>query len=136
MADATKAIIASVVGVILTCANGWALYTINDVKSDVREIRGTVNTTSAALTGQINTLGQDMGKRIDAISAVGAQASSGSTSDLTKAILDTRSIVGKIEANTVTTAKELDAIRVSLGNLTQTVSFMQGQLSQAPWVKK
>jgi hypothetical protein len=77
-----------------------------------------------------------MGKRIDAISAAGAQASAGSTSDLTKAILDTRAIVGKIEANTASTAKELDAIRVNLGNLTQTVSFMQGQLSQAPWIKK
>jgi hypothetical protein len=136
LADTKIGIISTVVGGVLACLNAWAIYTINDIKSDVREIRGTVNNTSVALTGQMTNLEQVMGRRIDTISATGAQTSASSASDLAKAVLETRTIVGKIEAETVSTAKEVDVIRVDVSNLTQTVAFMQGQVSHAPWVEK
>jgi len=152
MAGLTPVIVGAVVGGVLTCANAWAIWTISDIKSDIREVRGGLITASATLTGQMTTLSQDLGKKIDTVtfSSIGAQSAAANASDLSKAILETRAIVGIIESETAintteiesntkqieSNTKEIESLREDVGNVTQSVSFMRGQLSQAPWIKK
>ncbi len=132
-------IAAVLIAAVLTCANGWALYMISDLKSDIREERAAATASSTALTARIDAAGQNVATRIGNLVSSGATIQALQSKEgqkLSAAIIETRAAVDRIQATTNDNKVTLATIQGDIGSLTKTISFMQGQLSQAPWIKR
>jgi hypothetical protein len=139
MSAKAVAIVAALFRVALTCLNLWALFLITDMKTDIREIRTAATASSTALTSRIDAVGQDMTARFRDLASSGVtmqalQSKEGQS--LSAAIFETRAAVSQIQTTTNDSKVILAALQTDIGNLTKTVAFMQGQVSQAPWIRK
>jgi hypothetical protein len=139
MSAKVVAIVAALVGVALTCLNLWALFLITDVKTDIREVRASAATSSTTLTNRVDAVGQDMAPRFRDLTSSGAtmqalQSKEGH--DLSDAIFQTRAAVAQLQATTNDNKIILVAVQTDIGTMTKTITFIQGQISQAPWIKK